>query len=387
MTGRTEGRQADPPDDTPAVKCPQCGSLNLASILHGEPSANAALEADIRAGRIVLGGCVVDDDEPRHRCRDCGSQFGGTTDRPAAEARRRESLATRLLPAAPRPGAWRVGRLVLTGAAQSEEHPPDRRVLLAAAFDELVRQNVTVRYLVTPAGFFEPKARPELDPTHGWDTTPGDFELLRQVAEATVAEELDADTLGRARGHAAYLVIGADVRVPGRGVYAETALVYGVKEAQFVGATGKTYPTVGKQERRLVRNPDAAGHVLDVDGEQVAVLVCHDLNAWSPRGTASRGRRRAKVAAELDSALVDGHPTIVLHLPHKTHSAQTWAQSWARLEERLAPATTWTSAIRYRKGHSRPPVSLGSELLDRTRSGSREVLDIVLGDHTSLGSP
>lgn len=274
---------------------------------------------------------------------------------------------------------------MLTGAAQSEKHAPDRRHLLLAAFDELVRQDVTVRYLVTPAGFFEPKAPPELDPTHGWDTTPGDFEVLRRVAEATVAEQLDADTLGRARGHVTYLVIGADVGVPGRGVYAETALVYDVKKARFVGATGKTYPTVGKQERRLVRNPDAAGHVLDVDGERVAVLVCHDLNAWSPRGTASRGRCRAKVAAELDSALIDGHPTIVLHLPHKTHSAQTWAQSWARLEARLAPATTtWASAIRYRKGYARPPVPLGFKLLDRTRSGSREVLDIVLGDHTSL---
>ncbi len=293
-------------------------------------------------------------------------------------------LTTTLLPRHPRPGSWHIGRLVLTGAAQSEKHPPDRRDLLAAAFSELVRQDVTVRYLVTPAGFFEPKAPPELDPTHGWDTTRDDFERLRGVAEATVATQLDANTIGRARGHVSYLVVGADVRVPGRAAYAETALVYDVKNGQFVGATGKTYPTT-EQERRLVRDPDAAGHVLDVDGEQVAVLVCHDLNAWSPRGAASRGRNRAKVAAELDAALVEGRPTTVLHLPHTTHSAQTWAPARKRVEARLAKATTaWASAIRYRRGYSRPPVPLGPKLLDRTRSGTGEVLDIVMGDHNSF---
>jgi len=41
-------------------------------------------------------------------------------------------------------------------------------------------------------------------------------------------------------------------------------------------------------------------------------------------------------------------------------------------------------AIRYRQNYSRPPAPLGPKLLDRTRSGPREVLDIVLGDHTSL---
>jgi hypothetical protein len=122
---------------------------------------------------------------------------------------------------------------------------------------------------------------------------------------------------------------------------------------------------------------------MDLDGEKVAVLVCHDLIAWSPRGAAARGDRRAKVAACLAKALSDGRPTIVLHLPHTTHSAQTWAPSWASIEA-LLPATTWASAIRYRKGYSRPSVPLGPRVLDRTRSGSREVLDIVLGDHTSL---
>lgn len=386
MSGRSKGGAARLGSGVPVLKCPRCGSLNLARILYGEPSW--AAEADIRAGRIVLGGCDVGAEDPEHRCRKCGTEFGNARLGAAAGRPVRESLTTRLLPAEPRPGTWRVGRLVLTGAAQSSKHPPELRDLLVAAFDELARQDVTVTYLITPAGFFKPKAPPELDPSHGWGTKLGDFKDLRRVAQAFVAEQLDSDTLDRARGHVSYLVLGADVHVPDRGVYAETALVYDVKKASFAGATGKTYPTTG-QERKLVRNRDAASHVMDIDGEKVAVLVCHDLIAWSPRGAAARGCRRAEVAADLNDALTDGQPTTVLHLPHTTHSAQTWAQSWSQIDK-LLPEATWASAIKYpsaikhRKGDSRPSAPLGPELLDRTRSRGGGVLDIVLGDHTSL---
>lgn len=184
MTREVEGRTADPAAGVPSRRCPQCGSRSVARIVYGEPPADAELDAEIRAGRIVLGGCVVAEDQPEHRCLDCGKEFELMA-----------PLTTTLLPRHPRPGRWHDGRLVLTGAAQSDKHPPDRRDLLAAAFDELMRQDVTIRYLVTPAGFFAPKAPPELDPTHGWDATPGDFEDLRRVAEGSVAKQLDSDTL------------------------------------------------------------------------------------------------------------------------------------------------------------------------------------------------
>lgn len=384
MTQRVDDRARGRSAGGVVTRCPECGSLRIARIVYGEPPADARLEAEIRAGRIVLGGCVVAEDQPDVRCANCGTEFAPGAPGSTSEGLSPESLTTRLLPRHPRPGSWRVGRLVLTGAAQSEKSAPDRCDLLSAAFDELRRQGVIVRYLVTPAGFFRPEAPPELDPTHGWDTTLSDFETLRRVGEASVAEQLGADTLGRARGHVSYLVLGADVRVPGRGVYAETALVYDVDNARFVGSTGKTYPTT-KQERRLVRNPDVTGHVLDVGGEQVAVLVCHDLIAWSPWGAASRGPGRDEVATQLQAVLAGRRPTTVLHLPHTTHSAQTWAQSWACIASELTDTQpTWASAIRYRRGYARPPVPLGPELLARTKSSSDNVLDIVQGDQTSL---
>ena len=104
----------------------------------------------------------------------------------------------------------RTPAVVTISMSGSTRAPRARAItdLLVAAFDELARQDVTVRYLITPAGFFKPKAPPELDPSHGWDTRPGDFKALRRVAKAFVAEQLDSDTLDRARGHVSYLVLG-----------------------------------------------------------------------------------------------------------------------------------------------------------------------------------
>lgn len=57
--------------------CPACGSSELAEFLYGYPAWGPELEADVDAGRIVLGGCVIHDDpaQPSHRCRACGSEF------------------------------------------------------------------------------------------------------------------------------------------------------------------------------------------------------------------------------------------------------------------------------------------------------------------------
>ncbi len=362
------------------TRCPRCGSSSLARVLYGEPAPSAALEADIGAGRVVLGGCIVTGDEPNRRCRHCRTEFGGA-DLPAPATPARRAFMGRLLPALPRPGSWRIGRLVLTGDAQSEKDPPDRAELLAAALDALAREQVHVRYLVTPAGFFEPRSPHELGVRHGWETKQDDFDIVRRLAAEVVAPLL-ADALDRASGQVDYLVVGADVRGLGHGVYGEIALVYDVASKALVGSTGKSYPTT-EQQRKLVRNPDASGHVLDLEGERVAVLVCHDLQAWSPRGRRSRGEVRAGVAADLDRALRDTRPTTVLHLPHTTHSAQTWSNPWAAIR-RLLPGATWASAIKYRRGDHRPDAPLGPKLLDGTRSGPGEVLDIVLGDHVSI---
>ena len=55
--------------------CPECGSSRIAEILYGMPDFSQT-EADLEAGRIVLGGCTVHDESPRWHCHECEHQFG-----------------------------------------------------------------------------------------------------------------------------------------------------------------------------------------------------------------------------------------------------------------------------------------------------------------------
>ena len=53
-------------------KCLACGAPKLGKIIYGLPdSKNAALQADLRAGAVRFGGCVVDEESPKSFCIDC----------------------------------------------------------------------------------------------------------------------------------------------------------------------------------------------------------------------------------------------------------------------------------------------------------------------------
>jgi hypothetical protein len=52
--------------------CPQCEG-DLIPIVYGYPGPEMLQEAE--RGEILLGGCVVGDDDPHHRCKNCGRQY------------------------------------------------------------------------------------------------------------------------------------------------------------------------------------------------------------------------------------------------------------------------------------------------------------------------
>lgn len=72
-------------DPTSGPMCPACGSSHAARYLYGEPAADRMLETRIRDGQVVLGGCVIRDDQPDFRCNECGFGFQG--DSPASAGR------------------------------------------------------------------------------------------------------------------------------------------------------------------------------------------------------------------------------------------------------------------------------------------------------------
>ncbi len=60
-----------------ARKCPKCGSRNVVEILYGLPDfSDLRMQADLKSGKIVCGGCCISGNDPDYRCRDCGYEFG-----------------------------------------------------------------------------------------------------------------------------------------------------------------------------------------------------------------------------------------------------------------------------------------------------------------------
>ncbi len=57
------------------IKCPYCNSKNIADILYGMPAFNEQMKKDIEDGKLVLGGCCVDERNPDYHCNDCGREF------------------------------------------------------------------------------------------------------------------------------------------------------------------------------------------------------------------------------------------------------------------------------------------------------------------------
>jgi len=61
--------------ETRRATCPRCGSGDVAWILRGYPAMDDELQADLRAHRVTLGGCIAWEGQSDHRCNTCGLQF------------------------------------------------------------------------------------------------------------------------------------------------------------------------------------------------------------------------------------------------------------------------------------------------------------------------
>jgi hypothetical protein len=59
-------------------KCPRCKSEKVATILYGFPDLSDDLTAKLNAGKIAIGGCVIEDGAPKWKCVDCQLELGQT---------------------------------------------------------------------------------------------------------------------------------------------------------------------------------------------------------------------------------------------------------------------------------------------------------------------
>ena len=58
-----------------SFRCPTCKSAHIARVLMGMPAFDKKLEKDLEDGKVILGGCLVDDSEPDYYCNDCKHQW------------------------------------------------------------------------------------------------------------------------------------------------------------------------------------------------------------------------------------------------------------------------------------------------------------------------
>ncbi|HLA12706.1 MAG TPA: hypothetical protein VJ023_19125 [Pyrinomonadaceae bacterium] len=52
--------------------CSNCGSKRIVTITYWMPDLSEELWRKVDEGKIVLGGCVVTDFDPKWQCVDCG---------------------------------------------------------------------------------------------------------------------------------------------------------------------------------------------------------------------------------------------------------------------------------------------------------------------------
>lgn len=55
--------------------CTHCGSSRISDILYGLPGFSDKLQNDLDESRVVLGGCMVREDNPKWACADCGTRY------------------------------------------------------------------------------------------------------------------------------------------------------------------------------------------------------------------------------------------------------------------------------------------------------------------------
>ena len=71
-------------------KCPQCGEKPVARIQYGYPMDREQLKLDIAAGKVVLGGCMMDITNPHWQCSFCNFPIYREQDREDIEQAFRE---------------------------------------------------------------------------------------------------------------------------------------------------------------------------------------------------------------------------------------------------------------------------------------------------------
>lgn len=274
-----------------------------------------------------------------------------------------------------------IARLVVDG-------PPPREASLA---EELLHvalrdgwpEGLRSKVLITPGGFLIAPWPVSWNGATGWASQPHDLALLVQAAEEELWKVLTRRVLELAARRTRILSLSVDLFAGDTFLepHAELVALVDVKRRKVVRWTGKSYP-VAAQERGLVQVSDLESHLINVAGEQVLILGCHDLNMFSARAYANQAAgtpRRTRTADMLKRARKFA-PTLVIQHPHLTDSPRIWSTAWGSLRNSFPSVKAWASAVCFYRNGLKERAELGT-VMDGTRSSHEDVLDILVRTH------
>jgi hypothetical protein len=307
------------------------------------------------------------------------------------ESRTIEAPASRRPPENPRVAesssdrATTIVRIVSKGRTPQDARAQER--MLLDAFGSRWPTGLRAKFVLTPGGFVHGTWPSSWKGRAGWDSRVADIEPLFVEAERQLARVVTERVYRTALGKADVLTIGIDLGDDDDDVdeRAELVAVIDIAKRAIVRWTGKSYPTPGKEEHRLVHVIDLNSHLLEIAGERVFVLGCHDLNMFNPRGHANQdpnGARRAR-CDEMKRKVARFKPTVVLQHPHSTDTPNIWRMPWLSLARDVPSARAWASGIAFYNNQGGVRAKL-DKVLDLTRSSPAAVRDLVV-DARSYG--
>ena len=228
-------------------------------------------------------------------------------------------------------GKHKIARLIVTGKDYDEHGNPNisRLNTLIEEFVFKYHGSQKFEFLITPGGFltfiFPPNIR------HGISIPYAEKHLitsLQQEADKTInnfLKGLSTDIYIKLKEVADYFTTGIDGKNPINKQHIEFVAVFDLKQEEVIHWTGKFYPTE-QQKKDLIKINDLSTHFIKLNSQNVLILGCHDLNAFSPRGqaTASPNGWKKQVADRFKELCKDFNPDIVLQHPHSTDTPNIW---------------------------------------------------------------
>lgn len=272
-------------------------------------------------------------------------------------------------------GPTLIGRLVV---CCEPGDPSFGEFMLLKALAEPWPEGLHFKFFITPGGFVSIPLPSTWAGGSGWTSSPKDMETLRTLAQNALENTVTDQVIEAAQGKLDVLTIGIDLRGDGIPIHAELVAVYEIASKR-VFWTGKSYPTMG-QEHDLVQIVDLDTHFLEIAGERVLVLGCHDLNVYSARvhNNLREGSIRWQRCNEMLELTKRFNPTIVLQHPHSTDTPKIWNTAWSGVRRNFPDLRAWASGIAYFNWNGEPRADL-DDVLEATQGGE-EAYDILLGE-------